>query len=899
MSNIYRLIILSAIAGLSWLPEHSYATHNRAGEITYKRLNGTTYEITITTYTDVKSTQADRCELGIFFGDGKSDTIPRVNNENGSPCNPSINCDCRGDEIENQIKKNIYSTRHTYAGPGEYFITMEDPNRVDGIKNIPNSVSVPFTIRSRLIIDPSMGSNSSPTLNFAPVDQACLCSPFYHNPGAVDPDGDSLSYSLDVCLGANGATIPGYEYPRASCPKNTFSIDPRTGTLTWDGPGVQGQFNVCILITEWRKENTPRGQTRMIGQVLRDMQVDVLGCRNQPPEFEEIQQICVTAGDTISEVITAFDSPGERVTLTGTGEPLLLINSPAIFPNPVVGLDTVRSKFYWKTQCSHINNSEYLTTFKAVDNGIPVELVNFMTIGMRVVGPAVQNMRSSSGQNKIAIAWDPSRCTNAKGYEIYRKIDSTVWIPSNCEIGIPESLGYTKIDYVEGYATNYYEDDAKGKGLYHGQVYCYRIVAVYEDGARGYASEEICNKLPFDVPIINRSSVFQTSKTYGGDSIAFAKPQHIDLSKLPPPYSFKLYHSESFESAENLISESPLFLRYEEIDTVFRIETLNTLDGPNAFRFELFSADSLIGTTHVASSIYLKIGPDDRKLHLEWKVEAPWYNFEHIIYKEINGEFSPIDTTQDTVYVDSNLINLKPYRYYVKTRGKYSIDELPDTIINLSQIQVGIPKDTIPPCVPEKPMISSECELYRNKLSWQNPNPTCSYKDAVGYKVYFTPRVGLKYKVLEIKNDINDTSSVFDELESVAGCYAISAVDTFNNESDLSERVCVDNCPLYELPNVFTPGKDGINDFFHPILPFRYIQDIEIHIFNRWGQEVFSTTDPHINWDGTNLETQKPCPTGVYFYVCNVNEIRLSGINTVELKGSVTLIRNGSTVPTN
>ncbi|MBK7181823.1 MAG: hypothetical protein IPH89_02235 [Bacteroidetes bacterium] len=45
----------------------AFATHNRAGEITYKHLTGNTYKITITTYTNTFNTTADRCELTVLL----------------------------------------------------------------------------------------------------------------------------------------------------------------------------------------------------------------------------------------------------------------------------------------------------------------------------------------------------------------------------------------------------------------------------------------------------------------------------------------------------------------------------------------------------------------------------------------------------------------------------------------------------------------------------------------------------------------------------------------------------------------------------------------------------------------------------------------------------------------
>jgi len=71
------------------------ATHNRAGEITYRHLGGFQYEATIITYTKAES-PADRPEVGINWGDGSTDTIPRVNG-NG-----------QGELVAPDIKKNIY-----------------------------------------------------------------------------------------------------------------------------------------------------------------------------------------------------------------------------------------------------------------------------------------------------------------------------------------------------------------------------------------------------------------------------------------------------------------------------------------------------------------------------------------------------------------------------------------------------------------------------------------------------------------------------------------------------------------------------------------------------------------------------------------------------------------------
>ena len=165
------------------------ATHNKAGEITYRHVSGATYEVTITTYTEA-SVVADRPYLGIFWGDegleGAVDSLSRIN----GPLNPAGQH--IGEIIEGDIRLNLYKGLHTYPGPGVYSIVVEDPNRNSGIENIPGSVDVPFCITSLLIIDAQAGHNDSPILLSPAIENACINQRWEHNPGAFDADGDSL-----------------------------------------------------------------------------------------------------------------------------------------------------------------------------------------------------------------------------------------------------------------------------------------------------------------------------------------------------------------------------------------------------------------------------------------------------------------------------------------------------------------------------------------------------------------------------------------------------------------------------------------------------------------------------------------------------------------------------------
>jgi gliding motility-associated-like protein len=74
--------------------------------------------------------------------------------------------------------------------------------------------------------------------------------------------------------------------------------------------------------------------------------------------------------------------------------------------------------------------------------------------------------------------------------------------------------------------------------------------------------------------------------------------------------------------------------------------------------------------------------------------------------------------------------------------------------------------------------------------------------------------------------------------------------------------------------------------------PYRYVESVEMKIFNRWGNLVFETTNPDIMWNGKNQKGGAMSSDGVYFYVCTINEKYLEGIRSRLLKGFVHLLRN-------
>jgi hypothetical protein len=259
------------------------ATHNRAGEIVYKRIApftnvvGTvtvqvyTYSITLIKYTDDGVGIADRCADTIYFGDGSKGLAPRINGSTNCGCGVSVACGSLIVSIPNyKVKYNVYSIIHQYPGVGNYLISSFDPNRNQGVHNIPNSVNQPFYLESLLIINSISANNSSPVLTNPPINQATVGVCFYYNVGAIDADGDSLSYELTPCRTIGGQSVNGYFYPETGF-AGTFSINALTGLLTWCTPQLLTEYNIAILVKEWRKNTS--GVPQLMGYVLRDMQI--------------------------------------------------------------------------------------------------------------------------------------------------------------------------------------------------------------------------------------------------------------------------------------------------------------------------------------------------------------------------------------------------------------------------------------------------------------------------------------------------------------------------------------------------------------------------------------------------------------------------------------------------
>ena len=150
---------------------------------------------------------------------------------------------------------------------------------------------------------------------------------------------------------------------------------------------------------------------------------------------------------------------------------------------------------------------------------------------------------------------------------------------------------------------------------------------------------------------------------------------------------------------------------------------------------------------------------------------------------------------------------------------------------------------------------------------------------------------------LEVTNPINDakykwstgaTTLIIKVAPKETTSYGVTVTDkngcTATDEVTVTVRTAkCDETDIY-LPNAFTPNNDGNNDIFK--LRSNFIDQMELIIYNRWGQEIFRTTDKEFGWDGTFKNEEVASDTYAYFLrvICVNKEV-------YSKRGNVNLLR--------
>jgi hypothetical protein len=898
------------------------ATHLRTADITVEQVcsSGLTFKITVTAYLNSKSQTKfggyTRDDGSIDFGDGSFIVIP----ETEATARPDLGPD---------VSVVTYTTTHTYQSYNRtYQIAYYERDRSAGVLNRPNAGDVPYVSFVSINTDPAFNCNHIPQLRVAPVDRACSGNIFSHAAAPTDEDGDSITFELVTPAGYGLTAIPGYRSPdntafytdyatgnEAGNGPPTFSIDPASGLISWDAPGIVGEYNIAFRVLEWRRHPTT-GVVTLISTTTRDMQIIVEDCQNTRPNFERVPaNVCVDAGTRVEALVTGVDAEQHAVKLEAVSEALELAQSPAVYtPYPPAFVPTVPAatlNFVWNTTCGHVRVKPYQVTFKITDDPpLGTRLVTFKTWSIQVLAPPpVWRRQSLDLERRYALLeWRPYTCANATRIQIWRRLGTNGAGIDRCVRDIPANQGYILVGEVDAGQTSF-TDTNFGTKLAPGAVYCYRLVAVIGGAApvKSRPSDESCiGPIGADAPVITHVTV-EKSAIRGNIRVSWRSPFNIDKHQFPEPYQYEIYRADGFAGSDKLKKVGLVQ------DTTFVDQTANTADSVYNYRVVIYArlahtAFIPIDTSATASTVRLEATPAAASVALAWRDSVPWstrplFKPWHLIYK---GETPDALKLLDSVnvldegfrYVDRDVTPGKVYAYQVLTRGTYGNAAI---ALQENRSQVLIIDDRVP-CKPEAFVMLADCGAYvqasncgqmdfSSTLYWKPDLSGDCRNDIASYNVYAADELTGEYKL--IATGVRDTFYTETGLPSFARCYKVTALNRLGQESEMSDAVCNDNCPYYELPNVFTPNGDGCNDvfssFYHPeeapgLIPCefvdalrcaRFVERVQLHVFNRWGKEVYTytsgdTNSIYINWDGRDTGG-KLLESAMYYYSADVD----------------------------
>ncbi len=272
-----------------------------------------------------------------------------------------------------------------------------------------------------------------------------------------------------------------------------------------------------------------------------------------------------------------------------------------------------------------------------------------------------------------------------------------------------------------------------------------------------------------------------------------------------------------------------------------------------------FSTDIPTATTNISALV------NANGVDLVWTQDAAFTASEYSVFKAVNGNpFSVIGTSSVPTFTDAE--------YTTEGNSCYRINYT-DACSNVS-----------PPGIDACPV----------RLSGNlNPDNTIdlSWSEYVGWEngvLEYTVEKFDQNGNLISSNPTGTTTTFIDDVEDPTNqiyTYVIyaTAIDGGIIQS-ISNAITIIKEPKLYYPTAFTPNGDGHNDEFK--VGGQYISTFEMKIFNRWGEQMYTSSDINQGWDGTFRGNA--VPEGTYAFVADLTDF--SGRKFTR-SGSVVLLR--------
>lgn len=231
--------------------------------------------------------------------------------------------------------------------------------------------------------------NSSPVFTNKPVTVMCQGQTNCYNHGAVDPDGDSLVYSMVTPFNSSSTTyvswIPPYTATQPLPSNPPCTIDPHTGDICMT-PTMNIISPMAVKVEQWRQINQV---PTLIGTIYRDLQVNVVTCNNQLPKLsgmdtththgynvnDSIYSVELCLGKTLSFTMWGKDDDVYNASNIGNPEKFNITWNNGIpqgqFQVFYNGTDSAKATFTWTPNATHVSNIPKCFTVTIKDQACP------------------------------------------------------------------------------------------------------------------------------------------------------------------------------------------------------------------------------------------------------------------------------------------------------------------------------------------------------------------------------------------------------------------------------------------------------------------------------------------------------------------------------------------------
>ena len=400
---------------------------------------------------------------------------------------------------------------------------------------------------------------------------------------------------------------------------------------------------------------------------------------------------------------------------------------------------------------------------------------------------------------EITLYWNRSKSTDVAKYIIYRRTTSPVWV---------------LIATLPNTATNY--TDA-GLNTYR-NTYEYKMLAL-----------DSCGNLSTDVPVVHKAVNLSTKSGNERNYLKWTAYQGFDVLK------YNLYRDgnlvKSFDSATRTYTDTDLLCikTYHYVIAAVAMDSsiiaLSNKDSLSPYDNNAPKAVHLVATT---------VSVPNNRTHVSWTVSGNFDAAGYKVYRRMTntGDYKMVFSTNsvgDTSFTDT-----------VNVKGDQACYKVIVFDYCGNQSQFSNQGCTI--------ILHGEAANVFNKLSW---TPYTDWAKGVQkYNIYRMEDSSTWKLIASTKGSILKFDDLYLDQLVTNYCYQIEAIEDQSRYNAFSKSivVCVQQQPVVWVPNVFTPDRSlGLNDYFGP--QGLYMGRYEMKVFNRWGQEMFST-DKSQTWDG-------------------------------------------------